>query len=251
MTSFQQNTGSVISALWRAPKRKINSRAQVLLYHSIGGVAIGDQKGLYSVDVARFTRQMNLLSKLQDEGLLTVVPFGQESAGTLSITFDDGYSDNVEVAEPILERLGFPFHIFLNPTLIENQVPGFLQSSEIKSLSNNRLLSLGLHGYSHQPLVSLSNLTIENELDAAKDWFVARTGSRPTSFSYPHGSTDNRIIKLIKNHGFEMAACSKFGPITSDTDNYLIPRIDIWSTDSDHTFLGKLRGKWDWMRWRT
>ena len=251
MTTLRHKTGSVISALWRLRNQPLTKRAQVLMYHSIGGVAVGDQTGLYSITQESFSRQMNLLKELQTGGSVKVVPFGLETPGSISITFDDGYRDNLFVVAPLLEQLGFPFHIFLNPDLIESRSPGFLAPQEVRSLANHPLVTLGLHGRSHKPLTSLSDEALQTELRDAQNWFSQQTGIPATSISYPHGSVNDRVVSEVKNSGFSRAACSKFGPIVTHSDRFRIPRIDIWSSDSDHSFLGKIYGRWDWMKWRT
>ena len=251
MTTLRHKTGSAISALWRLRDQPLTKRAQVLMYHSIGGTAIGDQTGLYSITQESFSSQMSLLKELHVDGSVKVVPFGFEAPGSISITFDDGYRDNLLVAAPLLEQLGFPFHIFLNPDLVESQSPGFLSPQEVRSLANHPLVTLGLHGYSHRPLTALSDDSLQTELRGAQDWFSKQTGILATSISYPHGSVNDRVVNEVKNSGFSRAACSKFGPIHSHTDRFRIPRIDIWSSDSDRSFLGKISGQWDWMKWRT
>jgi peptidoglycan/xylan/chitin deacetylase (PgdA/CDA1 family) len=251
MTSLRHVAGSTISSLWRTLAGEFASRAQVLMYHSVGGHADGDVRGIYSVSPERFTQQMTRLHFLCQEGHLKVVPFGSERPGTLSITFDDGYVDNYEVVLPILERFGLPFHIFLNPTLIESQQEGFLSLSNVASLKNHQLVSLGLHGYSHKPLTSLSDASVLDELERGRKWFASVTGQLPSSLSYPHGAVDDRVVDLVARCHFSVAASSKFSPILKSSERLRLPRIDIWSTDTKRSFDAKLRGHWDWMKWRT
>ena len=251
MKSFRHTTGSALSAIWPAHAGGLSRRSQILMYHSIGGVAVGDRTGLYSISEEQFTRQIELLYQLQLDGLLKIVPFGQEQDGSLSITFDDGYRDNLTIATPILERFNFPFHIFLNPSLIESHEKGFLSEDDLRILKNHPLISLGLHGYSHRPMTSLSTDEVRSELKDAQSWFADQTSTQATSLSYPHGSVDDRVISLVKESQFSLAACSKFGPLSSNSDRFRLPRIDLWSSDSDRSFRAKIMGNWDWMRWRT
>ena len=251
MKSFRHTTGSALSAIWPAHAGGLSTRSQILMYHSIGGVAVGDRTGLYSISEEQFTRQIEVLYQLQLDGLLKIVPFGQEQDGSLSITFDDGYRDNLTIATPILERFNFPFHIFLNPSLIESHESGFLSEDDLRILKNHPLVSLGLHGYSHRPMTSLSADEVRSELKAARDWFSDQTSSQAISLSYPHGSVNDGVISLVKESQFLFAACSKFGPLASSSNCFRLPRIDLWSSDSDRSFRAKIIGSWDWMRWRT
>ena len=251
METIRHLTGATLSTIWRFASTPLKGRSQVLMYHSIGGNADGDARGIYSVTPEMFSRQMALLQSLCKRGELRVVPFGEEVPGTLSITFDDGYKDNLYVAATILESLRFPFHVFVNPSLVHSGQSGILSQREVQDLKENPFVSLGVHGYSHKPMTSLSSENVLDELGLARAWFADIVGHEASSLSYPHGAVNDCVANLVKQSGFTRAACSKFGPLTLSSDQFRLPRIDIWSTDTEWSFLAKVKGHWDWMKWRT
>ena len=108
------------SGLGRMFARATGARgAIVLMYHSVA-----DDDDARFIDPAHrmapslFERQMAFLRRRRN-----VIPYSQliatieagdtPPAGTVCITFDDGYLDNLHIAAPILERLGLPATLFL------------------------------------------------------------------------------------------------------------------------------------------
>lgn len=251
MPEIRHMVGSTVSAMWGEQRHWQSRRKQILMYHSIGGHADGDTEGLYSVDPRKFSEQMHFLYELQCNGNIRVVPFGKEEPGCISITFDDGYVDNLTIATPILERLNLPFHIFVTPDFISKCQVGFLTVEQVKSLSKHDLVTLGIHGYTHQPLTVHSSHELKGQISRAIQWLSDATGESVTTLSYPHGKVNDLVTQVVAECGITHAACSKFGPVRPDSDLRQLPRIDIWSTDSKSSFAGKIAGRWDWMRWRT
>lgn len=251
MPEIRHIVGSTVSAMWGEQRHWQSRRKQILMYHSIGGHADGDTAGLYSVDPRKFSEQMHFLYELERNGNIRVVPFGQEEPGCISITFDDGYVDNLTIATPILEKLDFPFHIFITPDFIEKSQVGFLTIEQVKLLTKHDLVTLGIHGYTHKPLTEHSSSELVDQISRAIQWLSDTTGKSVTTLSYPHGKVNNLVTQVVAECGITHAACSKFGPVRPDSDLRQLPRIDIWSTDSKSSFAGKIAGRWDWMRWRT
>ena len=251
MNSLTYAVGRVASTSLSKFRKDRGCRSQILMYHSIGGSAEGDLHGLYSINDSMFFEQMRQLQRLIEKNELKVVPFGTEVEGALSITFDDGYRDNLTSVLPVMEQFGFPFHIFLNPTFVRSGRSDFLNEADVKTLNAHPLVTLGVHGYSHKPLGSLSYTAMVGELTMAKSWLGQLSGKTTESLSYPHGSLNNDVVTAARATGFKFGACSKFGPIPEERDDYRLPRIDIWSKDHVGAFTSKLRGGWDWMKWRT
>jgi peptidoglycan/xylan/chitin deacetylase (PgdA/CDA1 family) len=115
---------------WSGAGRAFEAMAQptgaiILMYHSVADAETAD-----SVDPAHrlppplFERQMAFLS-----GHRRVVPLSQlveqvasgtpPAAGTVCITFDDGYLDNFTMAAPILDRYKLPATLFLATGYVE------------------------------------------------------------------------------------------------------------------------------------
>jgi hypothetical protein len=92
---------------------------------------------------------------------------------------------------------------------------------------------------------------ILEELTQSREWLEDLIDKPVSSMSYPHGSTSRRVSELAGMAKFQIAACSKFGPISPTSNRMMLPRIDVWSTDTSRSFISKINGGWDWMRWRT
>jgi peptidoglycan/xylan/chitin deacetylase (PgdA/CDA1 family) len=99
----------------------------ILIYHSVAD----DDAAPYiepanRVDPRTFERQMAFLAAerrvLGLSALVDEIAAGRTpSAGTVCITFDDGYRDNLTVAAPILDKYRLPATLFLPTGLIERR----------------------------------------------------------------------------------------------------------------------------------
>jgi hypothetical protein len=65
--------------------------------------------------------------------------------------------------------------------------------------------------------------------------------------SYPHGSVDERVRRLVQLNGYRLAVTSKFGAIKNNISSFDLARTDIWAGDDKKIFLSKLSGDWDWL----
>ncbi len=107
--------GRTTMRAWRWMRSRFSRNALILLYHRVCDDR-DDPFGL-SVSPQRFEEQMKLLSKryrvvplnalVNDVANESVIP------GTVAVTFDDGYEDNLTTARPILEQTGVPATIFV------------------------------------------------------------------------------------------------------------------------------------------
>lgn len=100
------------ATVWR---RRPCPPIQILIYHR---VAPGPSPfAIDAVPLGRFTAQMEHVARayrvLPLEELHARAIAGTVPPGALAITFDDGYADNLELAHPVLARLGLPAAVFL------------------------------------------------------------------------------------------------------------------------------------------
>jgi peptidoglycan/xylan/chitin deacetylase (PgdA/CDA1 family) len=104
--------------------------AVILMYHSVAKEpesAWIDPR--YHVTPATFEAQMNFLSRhrkvVSMTDLVAAIEEGRDlPAGSVAITFDDGYRDNLTVAAPVLAKYGLPATLYLCSSYVsrsENQ----------------------------------------------------------------------------------------------------------------------------------
>ena len=224
---------------------------RTLMYHSVGleqssTTVDGDALGIYSMTVAQFTQQIDAIQGVARSTGMSFVPFGSVLRDTISITFDDGYTDALTVIAPILCARQIPFHIFVSAARMNGSDRKYLSPAQVVELSNMPGVTIGAHGATHRSLTSLSSSELAAELRASKVDLEAVLQKPVTTMSYPYGHVNDDVRKAAHDGGFAFAATSKWGFNESASDSLLQRRIDMWSGDSMRTVENKILGHWNW-----
>ena len=216
----------------------------ILMYHKIGDVA----SNAWWVPTDVFERQ---LLALRDQGYHTVLPddiVNHRKAGKrlppkpVMITFDDGYSDSLAIAEPLLKKYGFRAVAYLITDAVaetpeaRRQYEGVdvLTWPEIKAMQKRGTFVFGGHGHRHQNLAAM-----DDPYPDIRECYLQlrRQGIRqPFSFCYPYGEYNARAIEAVKRAGFRSAmACEDRVALTGKTMNLLaLPRVSVMG--GEHEF---------------
>ena len=214
---------------------------RVLMYHAVGEPVVGDSNAIYSISKDRLSEHFSFLDEYRRERLeLSPIYDGC----TVSISFDDGYKSFRDVVVPLAEQWEIPVHVFVSREFILEGHQTFMNSADIKSLSTHRLVSFGVHGNHHRDLTLLDDEGIRLDLDMARDWLQQLLGREITTLSYPFGAVNSRVARIAAELGFSFGFTSQYGIQSPRTNPHLIPRIDVWSSDSVRTLASKLRGSW-------
>ena len=224
---------------------------RVLMYHAIGSPALGDTLGLFSLSPKDFERHMNHLGDKHAECVVGFDPSLRiESTPQIAITFDDGYQDNLDVAAPILVARKLPFTVFVTADFVRENRSGFLSPSALRELAAMPGARIGAHGASHVALSECDDAKLKDELISSRHYLEDTTGSSVVTMAYPYGAADRRVRDAAEAAGYQLAACSYADVNSASRDRLLLGRTEILAGDSLRVFRQKLRGDWDWYRWR-
>jgi GT2 family glycosyltransferase/peptidoglycan/xylan/chitin deacetylase (PgdA/CDA1 family) len=234
---------------WRETTRGV----PVLLYHAFTEAREGDT---YVAPKRSFARQMRLLAALGYE-----VISAEELAGCLReqrlpakrtavITIDDGYADNYEIALPILRRHGFPATIYLvsgrlgagnnwNDDGAAKDRP-MLSREQIRTMQRDDI-RFGSHTQTHCSLPEMSDEVAAREIEGSRADLEKTLETPVTTFAYPYGNLDERILGLVGDSAYEGAYASHEQTLVAlGDDPRRLPRVEITGTESVLSFLRKL-----------
>lgn len=222
---------------------------RILMYHAVGSPVRGDRLGIFTLSAARFRAQIDLLASMTTRPLAP--PTADAHTLAIAITFDDGYADNLHTAAPLLAERGLPFTVFVTTDFVRNGTRGFLTPVEVRTLSRMPGASIGAHGCSHRPLTECKADELRTELGDSKNYLEDLLGQPVTSLAYPHGAANGRVRDAAAQAGYEIGACSHFDINRPGRDPLMLNRCNILRDDTARVLRQKLRGDWDWYRWRT
>lgn len=225
---------------------------RILMYHSVGHYAYGDTQGIFSISQQSFRQHIHRLANMQGCQAVPLQPLNlPQQALHVAITFDDGYRDNLYIAAPILVEYGIPFTVFVSSDFIKNRIDGFLGSEELKELANLPGVTIGAHGKSHRPLTTCNDAELETELSSSKHYIEDLLGRSVTAVAYPFGSVNIRVRDKAEQLGYDLGVCTRFDINKPDRDPFLLCRCNIERNDTPRVLHQKVRGDWDWYRWRS
>jgi len=241
----------MVGELFRlVPHRQAHGH-RTLMYHSVGveqnsATVDGDTLGIYSMTIAQFTQQIDSIQGVTRSTGMSFVPFGSALRDTISITFDDGYTDALTVIAPILCARQIPFHIFVSAARMNGSDRKYLSPEQVVELANMPGVTIGAHGATHRSLTSLSSPELAAELQASKVDLETVLQKTVNTMSYPFGHVDESVRTAAHDAGFTFAATSKWGFNEASSDPLLQRRIDMWSGDNKRTVENKILGHWNW-----
>jgi peptidoglycan/xylan/chitin deacetylase (PgdA/CDA1 family) len=222
---------------------------RILTYHTVGQAAYGDSLNLNTISVEKFKTHVEVLSAVRTrsiEGAPT-----SDSGLEVAITFDDGYSDNLHVVAPLLASRNIPFTVFVTAGFVQKKLPGFLSPAELLELSALPGVTIGAHGFTHCDLTTCSSAQLIEELTGSKNYIENLIGRKVTSMAYPYGSVNARVKQAVQDNGYTLATSSHFDVNKPGRDPLLMCRTVVLSPDTARVLKQKIRGDWDWYRWRT
>jgi peptidoglycan/xylan/chitin deacetylase (PgdA/CDA1 family) len=227
--------------LYRPPLRamggRLRPRAVVLLYHRIGEPAV-DPHG-QAVPPATFASHLEMLRSryhiLPLEELLDRLPRRAYPDGTVAVTFDDGYADNLTAA-----RLGVPFTVFVTVQPVLDGSPFRwdgredqgrpLTLAELRELAALPGVGIGAHTMTHPRLSALSAEDQRRELTRSKARLEELTGRRVDLLAYPFGKPGDlapETPRLAEAAGYRAAFLSQAGRIVPSSPRFLLPRLSV------------------------
>lgn len=223
----------------------------VLCYHALSPTWEAD----LSTTPERFERQLELLVRRGYRGVTFEQAVRAPHERTVAVTFDDAYRSVLELARPILDRLGLPATVFAPTAGVEAGGPlswpgidhwlGGPHERELLPLSWRELRELadagwqiGSHTVTHPHLTQLDDATLADELARSKADCEQRLQAPCTSLAYPYGDVDARVVAATARAGYATAAALPRQLGATDALDW--PRIGVYFGDDERRFRMKV-----------
>lgn len=224
----------------------------VLCYHAVSPRWPAD----LSVTPEAFERQLQLLVGRGYRGATFHDAVTSPSDGpTLAVTFDDAYLSVLELAKPIMDRLGLVGTVFVPTDYPEREGPmawpgidqwlGGEHEAELRPMTWTQMRGLaeagweiGSHTCSHPHLTELDEDTLDREMILSRKSCEQNLGRPCMTIAYPYGDYDMRVVAAAGRAGYQ-AACTLPARF-HEAKPLEWPRVGVYHGDDDRRFRMKV-----------
>ncbi len=238
LDAYRYTTWPWRAAFIRQMKQSRSIPLAVLFYHRVAN----DFPNPWTISETGFLQQIDWLQKNFE--LISLAEVQRRirdgnSRPAVSITFDDGYSDNCSFALPLLVERGIPVTYFVTTHYTTHQKPFPHDVARNVPLPANSIESLramvhagvviGGHTRTHGNLGLLTDAAeIHDEVIAATREMESMLDTPIQYFAFPFGQMQNlnpQVFKLLADQGFS-GVCSAYGGFNAvNGDSFHLQRI--------------------------
>ncbi len=136
------------------------------------------------------------------------------------VTFDDGYTSNLTLAEPLLREMGIPATVFVITGMVGE--PGHMTWPEVERISKGGVFTVYSHTHDH---VNAEEVTTEEFMaNATLSWLhlLEHTGPDYKILSFPNGDYTREIINELVRESWELFTLQNLPPWYVPNDRYKI-----------------------------
>jgi len=224
------------------------TRILILSYHT---VTDAPEPGMapWAVRPGDFARHLDLIvgrrcTALTVSGLVGLLDQGVTvPPGTVVITFDDGFEDNLTVAAPMLADRGLPATVYVPQAAPEGKTRRIEAAGARLVLPWDGLAELeaagvevGSHSHSHPELDVLPKAEARWEIQCSRALLEQELGHPVPSFAYPHGYATRWLQEEVRRSGFR-SACGVRNAFSHARDNrWLLARVTVGASTTSAQF---------------
>jgi peptidoglycan/xylan/chitin deacetylase (PgdA/CDA1 family) len=221
--------------------RSFRSHMTIVAFHRVNDLIAADgltcDSRKFEVFCDFFSRYFRVTSlSRQVAGCQT----GEDMGGTLSITFDDGYLDNFEVAAPILRKHRLPATFFVTTAFVGtnsiapwdrslSEDPGWMGWGNLRELLAQGF-EIGSHTDTHINLGTAGAEAVRAELLTSRQRLQQELGISARLFAYPFGGREHiseGSRAIVRESGFDCCVACHGGVNARTADPYYLNRISI------------------------
>jgi peptidoglycan/xylan/chitin deacetylase (PgdA/CDA1 family) len=222
----------------------------VLMYHAVGE----PRDGRFRPWVVSPSLLADHLAVLRESGYelvgLTEWASRPHIPNCAVLTFDDGYSDFIENALPVLTFHGARATVYVVTSYVGHQARWLPFSGErtrpIMAWDDLRAIrrcgmEIGSHGHRHIELDTVSRSVAAADVCRSRDE-LKEQGFSPTSFCYPFGYASRGVRSIVAQAGFTTACIVGRGLADSEHDLLRVRRLAVDHRTAPEALLRRFHG---------
>ena len=224
----------------------------ILMYHKIPDTAINSPHKIF-VTKNNFEKHLHFF-KNRSFTTLTFTDLAKFKSGEkcfsefpkkpLILTFDDGYLDNIENADPLLKKYNFTSQIYLlaDATMTSNTwdqwAEGMSSEKHLIASDINRSkwlktnFEIGSHGLNHKKMPLMTASEKMYELAESKKRLENEFNIKINSFAYTYGDTNSDCAEACQLAGYDYGLNTDNGSLLLEENPYSIFRVNIFPNET-------------------